>query len=99
MTFTSVPRKSIISFNKQNGQMERVMHKLDDTIWLSCLTEQTWHKKMESYFTTVNVWQETQNYPYQKFDLIICSCHSFGCIVQTHHQQYQLMSSLCLTQH
>jgi len=65
--------------------MERVMHKQDDTIRLSFLAEQTLHKKMESYFITVNAWQETQNYTYQKFDLTICSCHSFSLIVQTYH--------------
>jgi hypothetical protein len=64
MTFTSVLRKSISSFNTQGGQMERVTHKLNDTIRLSFLREQTWHKKMESHFIAVNVWQETKNYPY-----------------------------------
>jgi hypothetical protein len=62
MTFTSLPRKSISSSNTQGQQMERVMHKLDDTMRLTFLTEQNWHKKMDSYFTAVNVWQETQNY-------------------------------------
>jgi hypothetical protein len=49
MIFTLAPRKTITSFNTQGEQMERVMHKLDDTTRLSFLTEQTWHKNTELF--------------------------------------------------